>query len=105
LGKRTIGIANGGKAGPGRGRKTGSNATRFRRDRAYILARLDRDRPDLADLVRVRKLTANKAAVLAGFRRKPTALETILRLLPQLTGADCEVLRHKLDREPKGVTA
>jgi hypothetical protein len=84
LGSREIGI-DGGKAGPGRGKKTRSNTTRFSRDRSYILARLDRDRPDLADMVRVRKLTANSAAMAAGFRRKPTPFETVKRLWPKLT--------------------
>jgi hypothetical protein len=84
LGSREIGI-DGGKAGPGRGKKTGSNTTRFSRDRSYILARLDRDRPDLADMVRVRKLTANSAAIAAGFRRKHTPFETVKRLWPKLT--------------------
>jgi hypothetical protein len=46
--------------------------------------------------VRVRKLTANCAAILAGFRRKPAALERILKLLPQLTTAECERLRLEL---------
>jgi hypothetical protein len=34
-----------------------------------------------------------RAAILAGFRRKPTPLETILKLLLQLTSADCDHLR------------
>jgi hypothetical protein len=95
LGKRELGIL-GGKAGPGRGKKTGSNTTRLGRGRAYILARLDRDRPDLAAKVRVKKLTANSAAVLAGFRRKPTPLEKILNLLPRLASADRDRLRREL---------
>ena len=96
LDKRAIGIANG-KAGPGRGRKTGSNATRFGRDRSYILARLDRDRPDLADLVRVRKLTANSAAIAAGFRHKPTPFETVKRLWPKLTEDEQTEIKGGID--------
>ena len=48
LGKQEIGL---GKPGPGRGHKTGDNVTRLKRgnSRAYILKRLKRDRPDLAD--------------------------------------------------------
>jgi hypothetical protein len=44
LGQRQIGI-QGGKAGPGRGKKTDDNVSRFKHgiSRAYILARLDRD--------------------------------------------------------------
>lgn len=36
---------------------------------AYTLARLKRDRPDLADKVVKGELTANAAAIIAGFRR------------------------------------
>ena len=35
--------------------------------RAYVLARLDRDRPDLAQRVRNGELSANAAAIEAGF--------------------------------------
>src|SRR4029450_3041953 len=44
----------GGKAGPGRGKKTANNISRFRHgtDPAYLLARLDRDHPELAARVR-----------------------------------------------------
>jgi hypothetical protein len=68
------------------------------RGRAYVLARLDRDRPDLAAMVRVKKLTANRAAIMAGFRRKPTPLEKVLKVLPQLTAADRDLLRRELER-------
>jgi hypothetical protein len=72
LGQREIGI-EGGKAGPGRGHKTSDNVTRFQRgnQRAYILARLHRDRPDLAQRVEAGELSANAAAIEAGFRKKP----------------------------------
>ena len=99
LGKREFGIP-GGKAGPGRGKKTANNVRRFKHgnSRAYILARLDRDRPDLAAKVRVKKMTAHGAAILAGFRHKPTPLEKILNLLPRLASADRERLRRELAR-------
>lgn len=69
---REIGIP-GGKPGPGRGKKTGSNITRFKRGtkRDYTLARLHRDRPDLAQRVEAGELSANAAAIEAGFRKKP----------------------------------
>jgi hypothetical protein len=98
LGQREVGIP-GGRAGPGRGHKTDGNANRFNgMSRAYILARLDRDRPDLAAMVRVKKLTANGAAVIAGFRRKPTPLEKVLEILPRLTASEREMLRRELER-------
>lgn len=37
---------------------------------AYVIARLNRDRPDLAEKVRVGELSANAAAIEAGFRRR-----------------------------------
>ena len=39
-------------------------------DPAYTLARLKRDRPDLAAKVIKRELSANAAAIQAGFRKK-----------------------------------
>jgi hypothetical protein len=36
----------------------------------YILARLHRDRPDLAARVKAKEMSANAAAIEAGFRRK-----------------------------------
>ena len=70
LGHRLIGIP-GGKAGPGRGNK-GPNVTRFQRgnSRAYTLARLTRDHPDLAIRVHAGELSAHAAAIAAGWRRK-----------------------------------
>lgn len=40
----------------------------------YTLARLDRDKPELADRVRAGEISANAAAIEAGFRKKLTAL-------------------------------
>jgi hypothetical protein len=57
------------------------------------LARLDRDNPDLAARVRAGELSANAAAIEAGWRKKRackklSALEQILRLLPKLTAEE-----------------
>ena len=98
LGERVIGVLSG-KAGPGRGKKTVGNANRLSAGgmtRAYILARLDRDRPELATQVRLKKITANQAAILAGFRRNPAALQKILKLLPRLTSTERNTLQRKL---------
>ena len=43
----------------------------------HWLARLDRDRPDLAERVRGGDLSANAAAIEAGFRKPPTALKQL----------------------------
>ncbi len=47
--------------------------------RDYILAPLDRDAPELAQRVRAKEIPANAAAIQAGFRHKPTPLETLMR--------------------------
>ena len=67
--------------------------------RAYILARLDRDgHADLAAKVRTKEISANAAAIEAGFRSKPTHLATILKLLPKLTADDQMELRSALGK-------
>ena len=43
-------------------------------NRAYTLARLKRDRPDLAEQVEREEISANKAAILAGFRKPRIAI-------------------------------
>jgi hypothetical protein len=55
---------------PRKGSKKSDVTTFIGRGRDYNLARLARDRPDLAVRVRAGTLSANGAAVLAGFRRK-----------------------------------
>lgn len=47
--------------------------------RAYSIARLKRDRPDLADMVIAGELSANAAAVEAGFRKRDTPLDALRR--------------------------
>lgn len=71
LGRRERGI-KGGKPGPGRGKKTGVNNTRFNErsstGRAYIVARLRRDGyDDLADKVDTKEMSARAAAKEAGY--------------------------------------
>lgn len=56
-------------------RKAGRKATRPKYGTvAYWLARLDRDRPDLAKLVRAGRISANLAAIRAGWRKSPVRL-------------------------------
>jgi hypothetical protein len=47
--------------------------------RAYTLTRLKHDRPDLYGRVKARGLSANAAAIEAGWRKKPDALERLRR--------------------------
>lgn len=62
LGERQRGVA-GGKAGPGRGNKTVSNGNRLSggNNTNYTLARLHRDRPDLAAKVVAGEISAHAA--------------------------------------------
>jgi hypothetical protein len=58
--------------------------------RKHVLARLDDKRPDLAARVRAKQMTANAAAIEAGFRKPPKrkeliAFDRVMKLLPQLT--------------------
>ena len=70
IGKREIGI-EGGKPGPGRGKRV-SNADTLsgneRNSKSGLLRRLARSRPDLLERVKRGELSANKAAIEAGFR-------------------------------------
>jgi hypothetical protein len=62
------------KGRPKKGEGKGDNDVTFSgrgNSAIYTLARLDRDRPDLAAQVRSGRLSANAAAIEAGFRKKP----------------------------------
>jgi hypothetical protein len=65
--------------------------------RAYTLDRLKRERPDLFDKVKLGKMSANAAAIEAGFRKQATPLEHILKLLPKLTPTEWRQLRARGD--------
>lgn len=64
---------------------------------AYTLARLDRDRPELAAEVRAGRMTANAAAIEAGFRRKPTPFETLTRVWAKASAAERAAFRDFID--------
>lgn len=56
--------------------------------KAYTLRRLAKDRPDLFEKVKENKLTANQAAIEAGFRKVKTPLEIMATLWGKLTPQD-----------------
>lgn len=60
------------------GRVTGTS-------RAYTLDRLSREAPGLYEAVCRKELSANAAAIQAGFRKRPAPFEQIKKLLPKLT--------------------
>jgi hypothetical protein len=90
------------RAGPGRpplkdvrereGSNNGSNTTineTIGRGRNYTVARLRKEsRDDLAERVVKGELSANAAAIEAGFRKKLTPFETVMKLIPKLSASE-----------------
>lgn len=65
--------------------------------KAYTLDRLKREAPHLFQAVCAGELSANAAAIEAGFRKKPTPYEQIQKLIPKLSKAEKAALRRALD--------
>jgi hypothetical protein len=63
--------------------------------RAYLLGRLKRERPDLFYRVTRKELSTHAAAIEAGFRKKPSLLEQVLKSVPKLTDEEWEVVLNK----------
>jgi hypothetical protein len=63
---------------------------------AYTLARLKRDRPDLAERVVAGELSANAAAIEAGFRKKQTPLEALRRSWSRATADERETFLQEV---------
>jgi hypothetical protein len=55
---------------------------------AYTLDRLSRESPDLYAKVVAKELSANAAAIEAGFRKRPSPFEQVVKLIPKLTAAE-----------------
>ena len=67
----------------------------------YAIRKLKRDRPDLLARVSVGELSCHAAMKEAGFRKDPTPLQVVLRLLPKLDAHDLEAtIRAARDRLP-----
>jgi hypothetical protein len=64
--------------------------------KAYILDRLKRERPDLFRKVAAKELSANAAAIEAGWRRKPSALENALKAFRKLTNEERRAFLDKV---------
>ena len=81
----------------GRGHKAGDIVTSFRGNgRTHTLKRLKRDAPALFSRVVAGELSANAAAIEAGFRKKLSKFDQIVRWLPELTAAEKSKLREML---------
>ncbi len=74
----------------------GSDTTFLKRGRDYNLQRLQRDRPDLAERVLMGQISANEAAIEAGFRKKAVQVypdditRTVAALQKHFNQADLE---------------
>jgi len=62
-----------------------SNPTMNDRGKAYTLTRLKREREDLYDQVKAKKLSANAAAIEAGWRKKPDPLNQLMNIACRLS--------------------
>lgn len=65
--------------------------------RAYALERLKRESPTLYRRVVAGELSANAAAIEAGFRKKPTPFEQVRKLIPKLSVRERRSLREMLE--------
>lgn len=99
--RRTLGA----QGRPKKGEEKGANSTLKNRgstSRAYILARLDRDGlNDLAARVRAGELSASAAAHAAGWRKPPSAIAQVLKLLPKLSTREWRQVKAKEDSRRK----
>lgn len=64
--------------------------------RAYTLDRLSREAPGLYEAVCRKEMSANRAAIEAGFRKPPKPFDQIKKLLPKLSEAERRQLRDLL---------
>jgi hypothetical protein len=68
---------------------------------SYTVERLKRDHPELFERVVRKELSANAAAIEAGFRHKPTPFEIAKRVWPKLTAEEREQIKAMpTDHEP-----
>jgi hypothetical protein len=64
--------------------------------KAYTLERLSREAPGLYEAVNRGEMSANRAAIEAGFRKPPKPFNLIIKLLPKLTEAERRQLKDLL---------
>jgi hypothetical protein len=86
------------------GRKCGDNITQLTKaekgtSKAYTLTRLQKDNPEIYEEVKAGKLTANAGAIKAGWRKIPTPMEIIQRLLPKLKARQHQQLHDLLETD------
>jgi hypothetical protein len=90
-------LAQPGEIGRGRNRVDDVNSNGGGNSASYIVRRLKRDHPGIAEaLARGEYASARAAGIAAGFIKRRSPLEKILKLLPQLNFQDCKTLLARL---------
>lgn len=72
--------------------------------KAYTVDRLKREAPELYEAVCRKDLSANAAAIKAGFRKKPTTVEVIRKAWVKLTESERDELLKWMTTNLKGTT-
>lgn len=70
--------------------------------KAYTVDRLKREAPELYDAVCRKEMSANAAAIKAGFRKKPTTVEVIRKAWVKLTESERDELLKWMTNNLKG---
>ena len=68
----------------------------------YTLSRLKKHAPELFERVKAGELSANAAALQAGFRKQPSPLEIVQKNLPKLTDGERFALARDILRQADG---
>jgi hypothetical protein len=95
-GAEELGLGLPGQYGRGRKRVGISNSKSSDNGNDYRTARLRRDHPALYEAVQRGELSTNAAAIEAGFRKKLTKFDQIVKWLPSLTEAERRQLKDLL---------
>lgn len=83
----------------GRGHRSDNITPNRGTDAAYLVRRLKRDHPEIAEaLARGEFKSARAAAIAAGIVKTPSLLERLLKLIPKLTQSDLFYARKQIDR-------
>jgi hypothetical protein len=70
--------------------------------KAYTLSRLKKNAPELFERVKAGELSANAAALQAGFRKQPSPLEIVQKNLPKLTAGERFAIARDILRQADG---
>jgi len=93
--EQVVKLGRQGQFGQGRPKNRDSQTTSIGRGNDYVIARLERDGfSDLAQKVRRSEISGRAAAIKAGFRRKLSPFERVVRLWPKLSLTERQKVRE-----------